>query len=353
MAKDIPSKKYKGVYYRQLKNNDRSYFIILRIQGKQKRVSIGKKSEGITEAYAFQQKVHIINAEKFGDDQAEILQRTKKADPTFTEIGQHYIEHARARDNTKRQIGYLVNMVPWRDQRRVTERDVSEWLTKYSRTVKPGTVNNKINLLNSVFQHGIDHKLYRHDSPMRHIKKNSVDDKRLRWLTREEVATLLEALRDQPMLYLFTKLALSTGARLSTLVLIHSADIRGNTVRLRNVKTARDYTGYLDAECQQLLAGRQGYVLSMRGEQIPPEPNEYQWRLRRVFDRLFNEGVSDSRDRVVIHTLRHTTASLLVQNGTPLHVVQRVLDHQSIRSTERYAKIHEDTVKNEVERLWN
>ena len=122
---------------------------------------------------------------------------------------------------------------------------------------------------------------------------------------------------------------------------------------LFNVKTQRRYTGFLDTETQKLIAGRSGYVLSFRDGQAPPEVNEYQWRLRRVFDALFNEGVSDPLERVVIHTLRHTTASLLIQNGTPLHVVQKVLDHQTIRSTERYAKLHQDTVKNELRRLWD
>ena len=353
MAKDTPSKKYKGVYFRDLKNGDRSYFLIIRIDGKQKRIHVGKKSEGITEAFCYQQKISIINAEKFGEEQAQILQRTKKKDPTFYDITEHYIKHGSARASTKRLMGYLAEQVPFKDRRRVTERDVMEWLSEYKERVKPGTINNKINLLNVIFQHGIDQNLYRFNNPMRNVKKYKIDDKRLRYLSKPEVSQLMEAVRDKPNLYLFCKLALNTGARLSTLVRIHKSDIRGDQIKLYNVKTARHYYGFIDQETQELLQERTGYVLSWRDGTEPPDVNEYQWRMRRIFDPLFNDGVNDPMERVVIHTLRHTTASLLVQNGTPLHVVQKILDHQSIRSTERYAKLHEDNIKTELHKLWD
>lgn len=67
MAKDKASKKYKGVYYRDLGDGDRSYYLILRIDGKQRRISMGRKSEGITEAFCFQQKAHVLNTERYGE----------------------------------------------------------------------------------------------------------------------------------------------------------------------------------------------------------------------------------------------------------------------------------------------
>lgn len=352
MAKDTPSKKYKGVYYRDLKSGDRSYFLIIRVDGKQKRIHIGKRSEGITEAFCYQQKIKIINTDKFGGEQAEILQRVKKRDLAFREVAEDYFKHGRAKRSTKQIMRYLLNTVPFADQKKITERDVSNWLAEYRHTVRPGTVNSKINLLRVLFQYGINQKLYRFENPMTNIQLLPVQNKRLRWLSREEVARLLDALLDKPHLYLFTKLALCTGARISTLVQLHKKDIQGDRVKLFNVKTGRHYFGWLDDDTQALLADRQGYVLSMGSPDTPPTVEQYQWRLLRVMDGLFNREVTDPLDRVVVHTLRHTTASLLIQNGTPLHVVQKVLDHQSIRSTERYAKLHQDNIRTELHRLW-
>ncbi len=353
MAKDIPSKKYKGVYYRDLKSGDRSYFLIIRIDGKQKRISVGKRSEGITEAFCYQQKVSIINSEKFGEQQAEILQRKQRSDPTFEELFNYFLEHGPAKPNTKRVIKYLINQIDFKDKRKVSPQDIIDFKAKLAAKVKPNTVDNKINILSSIFKFAIDVGKYRHENPTLKIKRHNIDDNRLRYLSKNEVSELLEHLRGNSNLYLFTKLALCTGARVGSITRIHKNDIKGDQVQLFNIKTGRYYTGFIDQETRELLKERSGYVLSWDSPEREPDPHQYQWRMTRVFNKLFNQNVKDSRDRVVVHTLRHTVASQLVQNGTPLQVVQKVLDHQSIRSTERYAKLHQDNIKNELHRLWD
>ena len=353
MAKDIPSKKYPGVYYRELKNGDRSFFIIYRIDGKQKRLSIGKKSEGITAAFAHQQRVQILNSEKFGGETAELLQRKQKNDPTFLELFDYYLTHGPGKDSTKRIMRYLRNQVPFGDKRKVTPEDIVNFQREIMKTLAPNTVDSKINLLSAVFKFAIDVGKYRHENPCRNIKRNNINDERLRYLSKDEIKQLLSAVSDSPQLYLFTKLALCTGARLSTLVRIRSEHVKGDTVRLYNIKTGQFYTGFLDAETKELLQGKEGYVLTIDNTGLPPTEHQYQWRMKRILDRLFNQGVTDSRDRVVVHTLRHTVASLMVQNGNPLQVVAKVLNHQSIRSTERYAKLHQDNIKSELHRLWD
>jgi integrase len=62
-----------------------------------------------------------------------------------------------------------------------------------------------------------------------------------------------------------------------------------------------------------------------------------------VKDLALNEGISDNRQKVVIHTTRHTFASWLVQKGTPLYTVSKLMGHSSIRMTERYAHLAPDT----------
>lgn len=353
MAKDIPSKKYKGVYYRELKGGDRSYFIITRIAGKQKRISVGKKSEGITEAFCYQQKVKVINAEKFGEGTAEILQRRSKKDPTFRELFDYWLTHGGHKDTSKRVASYLINQVPFANDRKITREAIIQFRRAMLKDRSPNTVDHKINMLSSVFKLAIADGKYRFDNPCANVPRTNANDKRDRYLTQDEISELLTAVRDNALLYLFTKLALCTGARISTLMHIRAEHVHGDTVQLYNVKKDRYYTGFLDSETQQLLQGKTGYVLSWDDPERRPDNNQYQWRMGRIFTRLFNEGVTDRRQRVVIHTLRHTVASQLVQNGTPLQVVARVLDHESIRSTERYAKLNQDNVKTALNNIWN
>lgn len=52
-----------------------------------------------------------------------------------------------------------------------------------------------------------------------------------------------------------------------------------------------------------------------------------------------NKNITDAREKIVFHSLRHTFASWLVQRGVPLQVVSSLLGHKSIKTTERYAHL--------------
>jgi site-specific recombinase XerD len=71
-------------------------------------------------------------------------------------------------------------------------------------------------------------------------------------------------------------------------------------------------------------------------------------------DELFNKGLDkmDSKNRVVIHTFRHTFASHLAINGTPIYTIQKLMNHKDITMTMRYAKLAPDSGKKFVNELY-
>jgi site-specific recombinase XerD len=76
--------------------------------------------------------------------------------------------------------------------------------------------------------------------------------------------------------------------------------------------------------------------------------------LKPILDRLFNEGldIKDSKNRVVIHTLRHTFASHLAINGTPIFTIQNLMNHKDIKMTMRYAKLAPESSLVQVKSLY-
>lgn len=70
-------------------------------------------------------------------------------------------------------------------------------------------------------------------------------------------------------------------------------------------------------------------------------------------DDLFNQGLdsSDAKNKVVIHTLRHTFASHLAINGTPIYTIQKLMNHKDITMTLRYPKLAPDSGRDSISRL--
>ena len=55
---------------------------------------------------------------------------------------------------------------------------------------------------------------------------------------------------------------------------------------------------------------------------------------------------------VTFHTARHTTATYLIYKGVPLAVVQKILGHTKISTTQVYAKVMDMTIENELKKVW-
>ena len=73
--------------------------------------------------------------------------------------------------------------------------------------------------------------------------------------------------------------------------------------------------------------------------------------MRAVNELKLNEGVTDRRLKVTFHTLRHTYASWLVQQGVDLYTVKELMGHSSLAVTERYSHLRKENLTNAVKRF--
>lgn len=53
-----------------------------------------------------------------------------------------------------------------------------------------------------------------------------------------------------------------------------------------------------------------------------------------------------------IHRFRHTVGTNMINNGVPIHVVKRFFGHESFRMTERYAHLHDETLKQAIDEYY-
>jgi integrase/recombinase XerD len=131
----------------------------------------------------------------------------------------------------------------------------------------------------------------------------------------------------------------STGMRLSEIAKLKIADIDSKQMRIKVVqgKGAKDRFTILS---EQVL-------LELRAYYIIYKPKEYLFNgsrpgrpisLRNI-QHLVQKGVAQiglASKHYTVHTLRHSFATHLVDNGADLHTVKELLGHTSLQTTMRY-----------------
>lgn len=372
----IKSKKYAGVYLNQLQDGDISYSITYKDdRGKLIRYTVGKKSNGITETFAYNQRATFINKIKHNiDPQAH---RKKKEIVTLNNLAKAYFEDREANNKTNiRQLQkynlYLGHLEPkeisnkydkikvsdegkgvfgTKDINSISKADITKLQKDLNSKGKaPKTINGIIQLLSAIINHSIKENSLRLINPCTGVKKLKTDDKRERYLTLDEVKKLTDKVKDDEVLYHFVKLALMTGARLEGVLHIQKKDVKleTNSVTIHDLKSGGVYTGFYDDEYKQALEAHirhlkaNDYVVGASGTKTASRT--IQRHLKVILDRLFNIGleVRDFKNRVVIHTLRHTFASQLAIAGVPILTIKSLMNHADIAQTMRYAKLAPD-----------
>ncbi|NTW97018.1 MAG: site-specific integrase, partial [Oscillochloris sp.] len=85
---------------------------------------------------------------------------------------------------------------------------------------------------------------------------------------------------------------------------------------------------------------------SNRGTRVSYAAAQYQWTQRCAKAGLVE---ADGALRYTLHQLRHTRGTELIEEGKALEIVQRVLGHRDIRSTQGYADLSEAQVRAALE----
>jgi len=164
------------------------------------------------------------------------------------------------------------------------------------------------------------------------------------------------------MLNLFTRLALTTGSRLEGILNLQKKDIdlQNNSITLYDLKNKETYKGFLSKDVKDILTGvfpkltANSFIISLNDQYTQVSKRQVQCRLKPILDNLFNKEleINDRKHRVVIHSLRHTFASHLTINGTPIFTVQKLMNHKDIKMTMRYAKLAPDSGLDQVQSLY-
>lgn len=214
------------------------------------------------------------------------------------------------------------------------------------------TVRHIIALISQIWNMALTHDIVTGENPCRRVKKPQQDSRRMRFLTPKEATSLLQALKSRSKdTYDSAVISLFAGLRAGEIHALTWADVsfESGTLYIRDPKNKHSRHAYLTAEIVEILKSRGAQ--SKKSALIFPSVNGGQRQaVSDTFEKVvkelgLNDGINDTRLKVVFHTLRHTFASWLVQRGTPLYTVAELMGHTSLEMTKRYAHLAPDTMR--------
>ena len=150
-----------------------------------------------------------------------------------------------------------------------------------------------------------------------------------------------------PQLHDICLLSLHCGLRAGEILNLRGQDLdfENGLIHIADPKNKHPRKAYMTIRVKKMLLKRipasPGVLIfkSREGGHITSVSRTFE----RVIDDLdFNKGITDTRQKVVFHSLRHSFASWLALQGEPIQVIGELLGHRTLTMTQRYSHLTGD-----------
>lgn len=379
----FPGVREKIVYGHILNKKDISYSIRYTVNGVRREETIGWKSEGYTaeevynirsalikdieagRAFSYKEQTEQRQQEKLANEEA--LKQEQLKEMTFSFLFENYYKpHIKRKDKKStfdREVAlYEKWLKPFLGDVKlnlISRISLISMLDKMEKArLSNRSKNYAIALTRQVFNFAIKCDLYIGVNPAAkfdELKKE--DNRRMRFLSKEELNNLLEEIKKHSYsVYLMALISADCGLRAGEIFKLTWADIdiKERLLFLRDTKNGSNRHAYMSKRVQ----GELSKLKSGEGNQLlfPSRDGEQIKHISRTFERAvktigLNKGITDRKQKIVFHSLRHTYASRLVDKGVSIYEVKELLGHKDIKMTMRYSHLDKERLRKSVQVL--
>ena len=222
-----------------------------------------------------------------------------------------------------------------------TEADIEKYLRGLSKkSFAPRSVARKLSSLKQFFMYLYTEKI-RPDNPTANVEAPKLGKSLPKFLTVEEVGKLLDEAAKDKRINAMLEILYASGLRVSELIAL-----KKNSVRSENGDFYLFVKGKGNKERIVPLGSKAIAALNDYLAEAKPEiwlfPSGKDHITRQRFGQLLKElaiNAGIDRKKVSPHVLRHSFASHLLENGADLRLVQELLGHEQIATTQIYTHI--------------
>jgi integrase/recombinase XerD len=236
----------------------------------------------------------------------------------------------------------------------ITPTSISKFLSHLGKeTARPATIARKLSSLRQLCSYLVDHKIL-NESPLNAYSAPKISRYHPDYLSPADIELIIKTASSFGPLEkrnrAIIEILYGCGLRLSELINLERGDIefdadfirvtgKGNKQRLVPIGSfaKNALTDYLDNQVNPTLISPQGIIFSGRGGKRFTRTGL--WKI--IKQMVKRAGITR---RVTPHTFRHSFATHLIEGGADLRVVQELLGHADISTTEIYTKLDRDYI---------
>lgn len=237
----------------------------------------------------------------------------------------------------------------------ISKDDIRKYLNMlFTHNNKGTTVSRKISSLKSFYKYLKEKKIIDINpvSSIRYPKREKSLPKFVQYNELENMITISKNGELGSRNNLIIELMYSTGVRVSELVNIKLSDIdfQNRKIRIMGKGSYERFVFYGDYASEAM----ETYLKGLRCKILDGKVSEFLFLnknggkistrgIAKIIDNIIHE--TSIKAKVSPHTLRHTFATHLLDNGCDLRSVQEMLGHKSINSTEVYTHVTSERLK--------
>ena len=354
--------KFPGVYSRkgiQRKGEhkgkpDIAFDITYKKEGRKIWEKVGWKAEGYSAKLASDVRSERLRMIRHGQE----LPREKARVPRFSEMANLYLQWGEENKNDKgndesRYKNHLKNPLGKKRLNEISSFDLERLKSNLTKKeLAPATVKHCLVLVREIFNKAIEWKKYIGPNPVKGVKLPTLSNRRERFLSHDEADLLLNELKAvSPSFHDQALISLHCGLRAGEIFNLRGQDLdfENGLMRIMNPKNKASRTAYMTQAVREILKVRlpknlNDHIFEDRSHHDRVE--RVSGTFKRAVDKLgLNKDVEDPRQKVVFHTLRHTFASWLAIQGTPILTIKELLGHKTLAMTERYSHLAPSAMK--------
>lgn len=219
---------------------------------------------------------------------------------------------------------------------KIDSKLITDWVADLqARKLKDSTIRRSMQCLSNVFTVLIESGNYRHENPLKGIKRPTVRKQEMAFLTHEQIKTLRSEIQGNPSMLNAVDICLSTGSRWREMITLKASNLSPYRIRFTQTKTDKSRTVPISKELYERIYPEDGGALF---------PYDFQKELRLILIRLGFDLPKSQKT----HILRHSFASHFIMNGGNILTLQKILGHSDIKQTLGYAHLAPDFLQDAV-----